>query len=358
MPLERDQIRELIIQELPALLERDPEVQRLILQLAQKYFAGRSETDNRFDRILEELRQSREEQARLWAEQAQRWEEQTQRWAEQDRRWAEQSQRWEENQREIREMLRRLGEMDQRHAEIDRKWEEQTRRWEEQTRRWEEQAQRWEEQAQRWEEQDRRWEEQAQRWAEQDRRWEEQTRLWAEQSQRWEEQTRLWAEQSQRWEENQREIRELMRRHAALDRKFDSTIGALGARWGLYSEQSFRDALRGILTGFFNLEVINVNEFDETGEVFGRPEQIELDVIIKNGLLLICEIKSSMSKADMYLFERKARWYERRHERKADRLIVISPMVDVPARKVAERFGIVVYSFAEDAGDALTNAEQ
>lgn len=323
MPLERDQIRELIIQELPALLERDPEVQRLILQLAQKYFAGRSETDSRFDRILEELRQSREEQARLWAEQAQRWEEQ-------DRRWAEQSQRWEENQRDIREMLRRLGEMDQRHAEIDRKWEEQTRRWAEQ----------------------------AQRWAEQDRRWEEQTRLWAEQSQRWEEQTRLWAEQSRRWEENQREIRELMRRHAALDRKFDSTIGALGARWGLYSEQSFRDALRGILTGFFNLEVINVNEFDETGEVFGRPEQIELDVIIKNGLLLICEIKSSMSKADMYLFERKARWYERRHERKADRLIVISPMVDAPARKVAERFGIVVYSFAEDAGDALTNAEQ
>jgi hypothetical protein len=393
MPLERDQIRELIIQELPALLERDPEVQRLILQLAQKYFAGRSETDSRFDRILEELRQSREEQARLWAEQAQRWEEQAQRWAEQAQRWEEQAQRWaeqaqrweeqdrrwEENQREIREMLRRLGEMDQRHAEIDRKWEEQTRRWEEQAQRWEEQDRRWEEQSRLWAEQSQRWEENQReiremlrrlgemdqrhaeidrKWEEQTRRWEEQAQRWEEQDRRWEEQSRLWAEQSQRWEENQREIRELMRRHAALDRKFDSTIGALGARWGLYSEQSFRDALRGILTGFFNLEVINVNEFDETGEVFGRPEQIELDVIIKNGLLLICEIKSSMSKADMYLFERKARWYERRHERRADQLIVISPMVDVPARKVAERFGIVVYSFAEDAGDALTSAER
>jgi hypothetical protein len=386
MPLERDQIRELLIQELPALLERDPEVQRLILQLAQKYFAGRSETDNRFDRILEELRQSREEQTRLWAEQAQRWaeqaqrwEEQAQRWAEQAQRWEEQDRRWEENQREIREMLRRLGEMDQRHAEIDRKWEEQTRRWEEQAQRWEEQDRRWEEQSRLWAEQSQRWEENQReiremlrrlgemdqrhaeidrKWEEQTRRWEEQAQRWEEQDRRWEEQSRLWAEQSQRWEENQREIRELMRRHAALDRKFDSTIGALGARWGLYSEQSFRDALRGILTGFFNLEVINVNEFDETGEVFGRPEQIELDVIIKNGLLLICEIKSSMSKADMYLFERKARWYERRHERRADQLIVISPMVDVPARKVAERFGIVVYSFAEDAGDALTSAER
>ena len=77
--------------------------------------------------------------------------------------------------------------------------------------------------------------------------------------------------------------------------------------------------------------------------VFGRPDQIELDVIIKNGLLLICELKSSMDKAAMYAFERKARFYERRHDRKADRLIVISPMIDARAQQVAERLGIETY---------------
>ena len=73
------------------------------------------------------------------------------------------------------------------------------------------------------------------------------------------------------------------------------------------------------------MQVVNVTEYDDTGEVFGRPDQIELDVIIKNGLLLICELKSSIDKAGMYSFERKARFYERHHERQADRLIVISP---------------------------------
>ena len=93
----------------------------------------------------------------------------------------------------------------------------------------------------------------------------------------------------------------------------------------------------------FGVQVINVNEYDDQGVVFGRPEQVELDVIIKDGLLLICELKSWIDKAGMYIFERKARFYEKRHQRQANRLIVISPMIDAPACKVAERLGIETY---------------
>lgn len=89
--------------------------------------------------------------------------------------------------------------------------------------------------------------------------------------------------------------------------------------------------------------MVNINEFDDSGEVFGRPDQVELDVIIKNGLLLICELKSSIDKAGMYIFERKARFYERHHGRQANRLIVISPMIDARARRVAEKLGIETY---------------
>ncbi|TVQ95006.1 MAG: DUF3782 domain-containing protein [Chromatiaceae bacterium] len=130
--------------------------------------------------------------------------------------------------------------------------------------------------------------------------------------------------------------------------RFDRWIGALGARWGIQSETAFRNALAGILEQNFGVQVINVNEFDDEGTVFGRPEQVELDVIITNGLLLICELKSSIDKAGMYSFERKARFYEARHHRKADRLIVISPMVDPRARKLAERLGIELYSDSTD----------
>ncbi|HLE88030.1 MAG TPA: DUF3782 domain-containing protein [Candidatus Brocadiaceae bacterium] len=154
--------------------------------------------------------------------------------------------------------------------------------------------------------------------------------------------------QNRRWEDNQKVIHEMLESIKALNRKYDSTIGALGARWGLRFEQSFRNALRGILGEVSKLEVINVVEYDEDGEIFGHPEQVELNLIIKNGALLICEIKSSMSKADIYIFQKKAEFYQKKHSRKAQRLIVISPMVDKNALELAKNSDIKVYSYVED----------
>jgi hypothetical protein len=158
-----------------------------------------------------------------------------------------------------------------------------------------------------------------------------------------ENQARKWDEQNRKWDENQAELKRLHEEIMAQAQKFDRSIGALGSRWGLQSEKAFRDALAGILEKNFGMEVLNINEYDEQGVVFGRPDQVELDVIIKNGLLLICELKSSIDKAGMYIFERKARFYEQRHQRNADRLIVISPMIDARALKVAEKLGIEIY---------------
>jgi hypothetical protein len=285
-----EDLTETIKRELPGLLRSDPSLRRFILDLTKERYADRDQTEDRFDKILDELRRDREEQAR----------------------------KWEEARRED-----------------NRKWEEQTR---EQNLKWEEQNVKWEEQNRRWEEQTRdqnlKWEEQNLKWEEQNRRWEEQTR---EQGLKWEEQSRKWEESSLRFDRLHEEI-------MAQAKKFDRSIGALGARWGLRSEAAFRKALAGILEESFGVEVINVNEYDDRGEVFGRPDQVELDVIIKNGLLLICELKSSMTKADMYTFERKARFYEQRHHGKADRLIAVSPMIDPRALKVAEKLGIETYS--------------
>ena len=176
---------------------------------------------------------------------------------------------------------------------------------------------------------------------------EEQARKWEENQadlrRDREEQVRKWDEQNRKWDENQAELRRLHEEIMAQAQKHDRSIGALGARWGLQSEKAFRDALAGILEKSFGVQVLNINDYDEEGTVFGRPDQVELDVIIKNGLLVICELKSSIDKAGMYIFERKARFYERRHQRTANRLIVISPMIDARARKVAEQLGIETY---------------
>lgn len=282
--MDPSEVRDIVLKELPRLVEEDPEVRRAIVALSTRYFPPKEETESRFDRILEELRRDREAQ-RL------KWDEEERRWAEQERLWAEQERRWEG---------------------LERRWEGQERRWEGQERRWDEQNLKWEEQNLKWEEQNRKWD-----------------------------------EQNRKWDENQKTINEMLASIRDLARRHESTIGALGARWGLNAEESFRNALKGILGESFGVEVVTVTERDDEGEVFGRPDQVELDLIIKDGTLLLCEIKSSMSKADMYVFERKVRFYERRHNRKAARMIVISPMVDKRGRAVAEKLGIEVYSYAD-----------
>ena len=240
--MEQAEIIALIQQELPRLVAQDPSLRDFVLRTVSELYLPRREADIKFDRILEELRRDREEQARRWEQQERKWEEQVHRWREQDR-----------------------------------KWEEQVRRWEEQDRRWHEQ------------------------------------------------------------------LAEIRR----LDKRFESTIGALGARWGIASETSFRNALAGILTESFGVEVLNLTLYDHEGEVFGRPDQVELDLIIKNGLTIACEIKSSIDKAGMYIFDRKVTFYARHHQRQIDRKIVISPMVDPRARPVAEALGIEIYSYAD-----------
>jgi hypothetical protein len=250
----KQEIKEIIRQELPDLFYKDVDIHRFILELSTHQFADKVETENKFERLLEEIHQLRDEGNRIWEEQRQKWEEQAQ-------KWEEQNQKWEENNRQIWKMME---------------------------------------------------------------------------------------EQNKKWEENNKQIRRLMERNEELSKKHDSTIGALGARWGLYTEHSFRNALKGILEDSFDVEVLNVTEYDDNGEVFGHPDQIELDIIIKNGTLIICEIKSSMSKSDVYSFDRKVRFYEKHHQRKASECIIISPMVDKKAQEVADRLGIKVYSYAED----------
>lgn len=205
---------------------------------------------------------------------------------------------------------------------------------EEQSRKWEESK---EESRLYREAQDRKWEEQSRKWNEQDHKWEEFREEWRLYR---EAQDRKWDEQDRRWEAQLAEIRR-------LDRRFDSTIGALGARWGLHSEASFRNALQGILDESFGVQVLNLTLYDNEGEVFGRPDQVELDLIIQNGLTIACEIKSSIDKAGMYSFDRKVNFYARQENREVNRKIVICPMVDDRALPVAEALGIEIYSYAD-----------
>ena len=249
--MEKQEIVQLLKEQLPTLLEESPELERWIERLTAQRYANRQQTESRFDQLLDELRRDREEQSRKWAEQNRKWEESK---AESDRKWAEQNRKWEESK-----------------AESERKWVEQT---------------------------------------------EQNRRLWSEVG-----------EQKSR-----------------LDRK----IGALGARWGIGSERALRQALAAVLTESFGVEVLNINEYDDAGEVFGRPDQIELDIIVRNGTLIIFELKSSTDRSQLYIFSRKIAFYEKRHQRTADRKILVSPFIHPRAQELAQELGIETYGDSTD----------
>lgn len=174
---------------------------------------------------------------------------------------------------------------------------------------------------------------------------EESERKWDEQQRKWDEQQRKWDEQKKEYEHRFQQMLTEIRR---VDTKIDTKIGALGARWGIDSETAFRNALRGILEEVADVQVLHVNDFDDAGEVFGRPDQIELDIVIRNGLLIVCELKSSVSRSDVHIFERKVQFYERRHKRTASQKVIISPMVDPRAMSLIQTLGMRVYYNADD----------
>lgn len=155
-----------------------------------------------------------------------------------------------------------------------------------------------------------------------------------------------WQEQNQKWERNQAK---LFQRLAAINARWAiEERWGVDERWGVNLEPAFHNASRDILQEVSNIQVIQVNEFDDTGVVFGQPDQVEFDIIIHNGILMICEMKSSVSKGDIALFERKIQFYEQRHQRKVTGKVVISPMVDPRALQLANTFGMRIYHNAED----------
>ena len=70
------EIREIILKELPAILEQDKEVQALVLRLSEGRFADKEKTEDRFDKMLRELAAAREADSKKWEEEAKKWKEQ------------------------------------------------------------------------------------------------------------------------------------------------------------------------------------------------------------------------------------------------------------------------------------------
>lgn len=131
-------------------------------------------------------------------------------------------------------------------------------------------------------------------------------------------------------------------------KRVDSHLGAIGARWGMDSESAFREGLSDILAEETDLQVVRYHKMDTQGIVFGRPDQIEIDVAIQNGEHILIEIKSSTSREEVHTFARKVAFYEEEEKVKVKRQIIISPMLGPSAQELADELKIETFSSAYD----------
>jgi hypothetical protein len=103
-------------------------------------------------------------------------------------------------------------------------------------------------------------------------------------------------------------------------------LNALGARWGVFSEDAFRSGVRELLRDA-GYAVERWIYYDDRGYVYGYPSEVELDVIIRDGRTLAVEITSALKRGDLQQIRRKVEFFSTVTGRSVDAVYVITPFI-------------------------------
>jgi Uncharacterized conserved protein containing a coiled-coil domain len=109
-------------------------------------------------------------------------------------------------------------------------------------------------------------------------------------------------------------------------RKLDITITGLGARWGIMNEDAFREGVRELLKDA-GWKVSREVLYDKEGYVYGEPSDVEYDVVIRDGVVTLIEITSSLKRGDLPVIRKKRELYEKVKNVKVNLVYLITPFI-------------------------------
>jgi hypothetical protein len=139
------------------------------------------------------------------------------------------------------------------------------------------------------------------------------------------------AEHSKRIEELTKEVRELSR-----------IVNVVAHRFGVLSEESFREAMRYVVEEVFGVAKVEKWVYnDAEGFVHGIPAVIEVDVVIRDREYILLEVKSRVSRGDVYELSKVGKLYEKVTGVKP-RLAIIGGFMDRGVKEMAERLGVEI----------------
>jgi len=125
------------------------------------------------------------------------------------------------------------------------------------------------------------------------------------------------------------EIKNVMVTKRDLDevkKLIEMRLMSIGSRRGLNSEEAVREGIRDLLRSV-GYSVEKWIWFDSTGYVYGHPSTIDLDIVIKDSLVIAIEITSSIKRGEPLYLKKKVELYEKVSGRKVSKIMMIAPYI-------------------------------
>jgi len=177
------------------------------------------------------------------------------------------------------------------------------------------------------------------------KRLEEYSRRLEEHSRRIEDLTKVVQEHSKRLEELSRRIEEMNKvliEHSKRIEEFDRTVKTVAHRYGVLTEESFRDSMRYVVEEIFGVARVEKWVYNDVdGYVYKVPAVIEVDVVIRDREHILLEIKSRVGRGDVYELNRIRELYKKITGVKP-RLAILADFIDRGVRELAERLGVEI----------------
>jgi len=177
---------------------------------------------------------------------------------------------------------------------------------------------------------------------EQVRSLQEQVRSMQEQVESLQEQVKSMQEQVRGMQEQIRRLQEQVAVNTRALERMASTLEALGMRYGLLTEEAFRESVRYLVEDL--LKAYRAERwvyYDSEGIVYGHPSIVEVDLLVRDGERILVEYKASADRGDVAELYRIGVLYER-VEGVKPRLLLVAPAVRRRAMELAEKLGVEI----------------
>jgi hypothetical protein len=163
------------------------------------------------------------------------------------------------------------------------------------------------------------------------------------------EHTKTLQEHSKRLEEMSKTLAKHSKRLEGLSRRverLDRTVMVVAHRFGVLSEEGFRDAMKFVVEEIFGVARVEKWVYNDVeGFVHGVPSIIEVDVVIRDKEYILLEVKSRVGRGDVYELSKVGKLYEKVTGIKP-RLAILAGFMDRGVKELAEKLGVEVMPIA------------